>query len=68
MLEDLEGDTQQKDGSIALLIPWGLIYEPNYAKKNKILVSLAYFKKYIGMVCPNIFLALLAGHASFFFF
>ena len=26
MLEDLEGDTQQRDGSITLWIPWGLIW------------------------------------------
>ena len=25
-LEDLEGDTQQRDGSMALWIPWGPIY------------------------------------------
>ena len=26
MLEDLEGDTQQRDGLIALLIPWGDLF------------------------------------------
>ena len=25
-LKDLEGDTQQRDGLITLLIPWGLIW------------------------------------------
>ena len=26
MLEDLEGDTQPRNGSIAIWIPWGLIW------------------------------------------